>query len=451
MTRGAEKFSMLVVDDEEKIRHAMERFFIAKNYDLSFASQGAEALDILKSKQVDLMLLDLKMPEVDGMEVLRQIQPMMNRLKVIILTGHGGVEDAVEAIKLGASDFLEKGGPPEILGSRVANAHALWLAEQENRQLKNAVPGTFSYEGLIGESPPVAKLKEMIVRVGPSEVSVLIQGESGTGKELVARAIHHHSNRCNAPLVAVDCAAISETVLESELFGHTKGAFTGADRAAQGLIRSAHSGTLFLDEIGELSMNVQAKLLRTIQERVVRPVGSTRNHEVDIRIIAATNRNLLEEIPAGRFRQDLYYRLSAVTLTSPPLRERGDDIRELTSHLIFQHSPDGQEVPEISEDAMACLTHYEWPGNIRELENTLQGALVFSQGPQITLADLPEALTGMASGAGESLGRPGSLAFYEFQAIKNALKQADNNRRKAAAILDIAEATLYRKIKQYKL
>lgn len=450
MKQGIEKFAMLVVDDEEKTLHAMERFFIAKNYDLAFASNGTQALEILGHQRIDLMLLDLKMPEMDGLEVLRQIQHLMNRLKVIILTGHGGVGDAVEAIKLGASDFLEKGGPPEILGSRVANAHALWEAQEENRQLRDNLPKEFSFEGLIGDSQPVAKLKEMIVRVAPSEASVLIQGESGTGKELVARAIHHHSGRRKAPLVAVDCAAISETVLESELFGHTKGAFTGADRVAQGLIRSAHTGTLFLDEIGELSMNVQAKLLRTIQERVVRPVGSTQNHGVDIRIIAATNRNLLEEIPAGRFRQDLYYRLSAVTLTSPPLRERGEDIQVLTDYFLRIHTPENTQVPKLSPDAMVCLTHHEWPGNIRELENTVQGALVFCRGGEITLADLPEALTGMAPEPGASA-LPGTLAFYEFQAIKNALNQAGNNRRKAAGILDIAEATLYRKIKQYKL
>ncbi len=444
------KFSLLIVDDEQKMLTAMERFFISYNFNLNFAINGEQALHFLSKKTIDLMLLDIKMPGMDGLEVLKEAKAINPDVKVIILTGHGGIAEAVEALKLGASDFLEKGGPPEILQSRVMTAVDLWKARQENQNLKQGLSQSFQFEGLVGESPAIQKLKEMIVRVAPSEASVLIQGESGTGKELIAQAIHYHSLRAKGPIVAVDCAAISETVLESELFGHAKGAFTGADKSALGLIRSADKGTLFLDEIGELSSAVQAKLLRTIQERIVRPVGSTKTVPVDIRIIAATNRTLLDEIPAGSFRQDLYYRLSAVTLTSPPLRERDQDIRLLADYLIKKHHAKDSEHPAVTEEALACLFNYEWPGNIRELENTIQGALIFSDDSEVKPGDLPEAITGQKQESSQIF-PVGTLAYYEYQAIKNALKQTDNNRRKAAAMLDIAEATLYRKIKQFDL
>jgi len=446
----SKRFSLLVVDDEQSMLTAMERFFIKYDFNMSLAINGEQALHYLSTKEIHLMLLDIRMPGMDGLEVLKETKIINPDVNVIILTGHGGIAEAVEALKLGASDFLEKGGPPEILKSRVMSAVDLWKARRENQNLKQGLSQSFQFEGLVGQSMPVQKLKEMIARVAPSEASVLIQGESGTGKELVAQAIHHHSSRVKGPIVAVDCAAISETILESELFGHEKGAFTGADKSALGLIRSADKGTLFLDEIGELSSVVQAKLLRTIQERIVRPVGSTKTFPVDIRIIAATNRTLLDEIPAGSFRQDLYYRLSAVTLTSPPLRERDQDIRLLVDHLIKKHPVKDSEYPGITEEALSSLFNYEWPGNIRELENTIQGALVFSDGVEIKLGDLPEPITGQKQEASQIF-PVGTLAYYEYQAIKNALKQTDNNRRKAANMLDIAEATLYRKIKQFDL
>lgn len=447
---SSDRFSLLIVDDEQKMLSAMERFFISYGFDLNFARNGEQALHYLSKKEIHLMLLDLKMPGMDGIEVLKEARNIQEDVKVIILTGHGGIAQAVEALKLGASDFLEKGGPPEILQSRVMSTVELWKANKENRNLKQGLPQSFHFKGFVGESPAVLKTKEMIVRVASSDASVLIQGESGTGKELVAQAIHHHSLRAKGPMIAVDCAAISETVLESELFGHTKGAFTGADKPVLGLIRAADKGSLFFDEIGELSMAVQAKLLRTIQERIVRPVGSTTTYPVDIRIIAATNRTLLDEIPVNGFRQDLYYRLSAVTLTSPPLRERDQDIRLLVAHFIKKHHTNGDDLPRVNEEAMSYLINYEWPGNIRELENTIQGALVFSNGLEIKPGDLPESLTGQKLEPAQLI-PVGTLAYYEYQAIKNALKQMDNNRRKAAVMLDIAEATLYRKIKQFNL
>ncbi len=445
------RFSVLVVDDEQDMLHSMKRFFRPFDFNLDFALNGEEALHIISKKPVNLMLLDLKMPGMNGLEVLKQARQIDEGIKIIIHTAHGAIADAVEALKMGASDFLEKGNSPEILRARIKNAYELWETQQENRQLKKNVLQSFNFDGFIGESPPVQKLKEMIARVAPSDASVLIQGESGTGKELVAQAIHHHSQRKNGPVVVVDCAAISETVLESELFGHSKGAFTGADTPAVGLIRSADKGTLFLDEIGELSTSVQGKRLRTIQEREVRPVGSTKSYPVDIRIIAATNRTLLDEISTGGFRQDLYYRLSAVTLTSPPLRTRGiSDIKLLVEYFLKKLPHKSNNITEITKSSIQCLADYDWPGNIRELENTIQSALVFSNGSEITLEDLPELLSCKNSEI-ENISPEGTLAYYELQAIKNALKQSDNNRRKAANILDIAEATLYRKIKQFNL
>lgn len=454
MPDSLRQFSILIVDDEKAIISSLTRRFIRSNFLISSACDGTGALKILAEKTFDLMILDLKMPGMDGISVLKKAQAIVPGIKVIIQTGYGGVSEAVEAIKLGASDFLQKGDSPEILSLRVGKIYELWLLEQENINLRRHSGAEFSYPRLIGSSDKVLRLKDMIVRVAPTDTTVLIQGESGTGKELIARAIHHHSERADQPFVAVDCAAINETVIESELFGHTKGAFTGADSATQGLIRAADKGTLFLDEIGELSLPMQAKFLRTLQERMVRPVGSTRSFPVDIRIVAATNRNLLDEITAGEFRQDLYYRISSVTLVSPPLRERNEDILLLARRILSEALPG--KVAEISPEARTALCSYEWPGNVRELENVLRGALVFADREKIRLEDLPELVAGSAGSepvavapAGEQAS--GTLASYELLAIKNALHQAGSNRRVAAQILDIAESTLYRKIKQYNL
>ena len=452
MANSFRQFSILIVDDEKEIISSLVRLFARNDFQVLSAVDGSRGLEILAAEHVDLLILDLKMPGMDGISVLKKALEIKPGLKVIIQTGYGGVGEAVEAIKLGASDFLQKGDSPEILRLRVGKVHQLWLLEQENSDLRSGSGPQFSYSGLLGESAKVQRLKDMIVRVGPTDTTVLIQGESGTGKELVARAIHHHSLRKDQPFVAVDCAAINETVIESELFGHTKGAFTGADSATQGLIRAAEQGTLFLDEIGELSLPMQAKFLRTLQERVVRPVGSTRSYPVDIRIVAATNRNLLDEVAAGAFRQDLYYRISSVTLVSPPLREREQDILLLAQRILAEAA--AGSAPELTSAAKTALLSYEWPGNVRELENVLRGALVFAEGGTICAEDLPQPIAECSteelpvSGSGQSTG---TLAAYELLAIKNALQQAGNNRRVAAQILDIAEATLYRKIKQYHL
>jgi len=445
------RFSLLIVDDEQDVQSAMRRYFGRAPYRLLFADNGEGALDMLSRNSVSLMLLDLKMPGMDGLEVLRTVMAERPELKVIMLTGHGGVQEAVAAMKLGAVDFFEKAISPDVLKKKVDQLHAMWQLEQENRLLRDRLDARFRFEALIGESPPMLKLKDMIARIAPTDTSVLIQGESGTGKELIAQAIHHHSIRKQEVFIPVDCAAINETVMESELFGHTKGAFTGADQATLGLIRSADKGTLFLDEIGELSVAMQAKLLRTLQERTVRPVGSTKMIPVDIRIVAATNRNLVEAIAEGGFRQDLYYRLSAVTLHAPPLRERGDDILLLSQHLANRLGREGLAPKQLSDQALTVLNSYQWPGNVRELENVIRSAMAFCADDMIRPDDLSIITTPPASPHGTISPATASMADYEAEAIRNALEQTSGSRREAAKMLGISEATLYRRIKQYNL
>lgn len=441
---------MLIVDDEENIRMAMKRFFAKKPYRMLFAEDGRKALDCLENSRVDLMVLDLKMPGMNGFEVLNEVVDSHPDTKVIILTGHGGIQDAVKAIKLGAADFIEKSAVLGLLKKKISHIHQMWEIEQENSQLRRQVAGQFQFDELIGHSSAMLHMKGLIARVGASDASVLIQGESGTGKELVAQAVHHHSAMKSNPFIPVDCGAINETVMESELFGYSKGAFTGADHPALGLIRSADKGTLFLDEVGELPMSMQVKLLRTIQERKVRPVGATRTIPVDIRIVAATNRNLLEAVALGTFRQDLYYRLSAITLQVPPLRERNDDIIPLAHHFIDKYSRKGK-TKRLSEKSRSLLLSYNWPGNVRELSNAIQCALALSLADTIQPADLSGISLSAAFALDEAPADNTSIAEYEKAAIRKALDQTSGRRRSAARLLNISEATLYRRIKQYNL
>lgn len=450
MTEAREAFTILIVDDEVAILDSLKRVFRKSAYRILLAEDGRKGLALLDSTRVDLLLLDLKMPGLDGFEVLARAMKSRPDLKVIIQTAHGGVQEAVRAVRQGALDFLIKGESVEVLHNRIRQVFEHWQLEQENEALRRLNAGRFEFDQLIGESAAMVQLKQMISRVAPTDATVLVQGESGTGKELIAQALHHHSDRRHRPFVAIDCASISESVLESELFGHERGAFTGADAPFQGVIRAAHTGTLFLDEIGEISSAVQAKLLRVIQERCIRPVGSTRFHKVDVRIIAATNRNLLAEVAVSAFRQDLYYRLSTITLTAPPLRKREHDIFLLTEYYLEQCSASLGRRITMSEAALERLARYEWPGNVRELDNVLRGAAVFSTTGMIGVEDLPPAL-GATVAPVEQVVRPLTLEAMEKEAIRNALALCGNNRKEAVQMLAISEATLYRKIKKYGL
>jgi DNA-binding NtrC family response regulator len=449
MDSSTELFTMLIADDELAVLNAHERFFSRSGYRLLLAENGAKCLNLLAANHVDLMLLDLKMPDVDGLEVLERAKSMRPNLKVIIQTGHGGIHEAVNAMRKGALDFLVKGDPVQILSNRVRQVYEIWRLEQESSALRKMNKNTFCFDALIGNSPPMQRLKNLIVRVAPTDTTVLIQGETGTGKELIAQALHYHSDRKDKPFVAVDCASISESILESELFGHEKGAFTGAEMATRGLIRSADTGTLFLDEIGEIPPSVQAKLLRTIQEFAVRPVGSTKTYQADIRIIAATNRNLLDEVACKNFRQDLYYRISTVTLTAPPLRERIGDIDLLAEHILNQQAPVHGKPVEISREAHEALEMYNWPGNIRELENVLRKATVFSESNVLSIDDMPSEMQELYGRCNRQIEKT-TVAEFEKEAIKKALSLA-SNRKDALDMLDISEATFYRKIKKYNL
>lgn len=443
-------FTIMIVDDEINILKSMKRYLSKFRYRIMMAEGGEKAISTIKNNRIDLIILDLKMPDISGFEVLDHVKNHFPNTKVIIQTGHGGIKEAVLAMKKGAYDFLVKGEPIEIIQQKIEKTYERWVLERENMALKSTKQCLFDFEELVGESHPMQVLKNMIARVAPTDTTVLIQGESGTGKELIAKALHYHSTRKNKPFIAVDCAAISESLLESELFGHEKGAFTGADNASQGLVRAANSGTLFLDEIGEISSQVQAKLLRTIQEKTVRPVGSTRTFQADVRIIAATNRNLLDMVTTSHFRQDLFYRLSTVTLTAPPLRERNKDIILLANYILNQCKNFGGKNVKASQACVEILLNHDWPGNVRELDNVLRGAAVFTDSCSLEPDDLPEYLKSSIKTLPNEPKKT-SVAASEKEAIKKALHLSNNNRKDALKMLGISSATLYRKIKKYNL
>lgn len=425
----------------------MKRSLEMKSFQVELAENSDQALEILAARSINLILMDIEMPGKSGLSLLKDVVRLYPDIPVLMLSAHGKVDYAVQAIKIGADDFLEKPFPTKQLIKRLEPYVALW---QQKSNSEATGKSNFQFEEMIGESPAVQRLKSLIVRVAASDASVLLLGESGTGKELAAKAIHAHSPRQKGPFVAVDCGALNETVLESELFGHIKGAFTGAESSSLGLIRAADGGTLFLDEIGELPHGMQVKLLRTLQEKVVRPVGEQKSHAVDIRVVAATNKDLEAEAREGGFRHDLYYRIAAIPLQLPPLCERERDIPLLAHHFLALENINS--VRSIATEAMQLLNGYHWPGNIRELQNVLHRAVAFCETDTITADDLPAtiALTS-PTGLSPELPVDDTLAAYELLAFKNALKKCDGNRRCAAALLGISEATLYRKMKQFDI
>ena len=348
---------------------------------------------------------------------------------------------------------MEKPISPEGLRFCLAQLFEKWKAKKVERTPGFKIQSRFGYDQLVGRSKLLKQLKQIIAQVGPTDAPVLIQGHTGTGKELVARAVHYHSRRSQKNFMPVDCAAISETVIESELFGHVKGAFTGAHISTLGIIRSADRGTLFLDEIGELPQSIQAKLLRTIQEREVRPVGSTKRYPVDIRVIAATNRDLEEEVLEGRFNEALFYRLNVVNMNVPPLKDRKEDIPLLAEHFAKRFAFTDSQVKDISPEALECLKAYDWPGNIRELENVIQRAIALGSKNLIRTWDLPKKIYALSAKTSQTHSKPtrGTLAWYEKKAIQNALVKCSGNRKNAAMLLNIGEATIYRKIKKYQI
>lgn len=441
-------FEILVVDDDQRMRQLMGEILTEEGYEVTSVGDGREALLLLKEKEFDVLVTDLKMPYVDGIELLAFARKVQPDCPVVMVTAHGTVESAIEAMKKGAYDYLQKPFEPDELQLLVARAvERRWLRRQ-NRQLAEEVK-KLGGDDFVGTSRGIAAMKGLAEKVAPLDTTVLIQGETGTGKELVAKMLHRKSRRAKGVFLPVHCGALAETLLESELFGHEAGAFTGAQAEKKGLFESAAKGTIFLDEINSTSPALQVKLLRVLQEGTVMRVGSSRPIAVDVRVIAATNADLAKEVTAGRFRQDLYYRLNVVTIAIPPLRERREDIPLLAHHFLhrFAHKF-GKELESFAPPVMEALMAYGWPGNVRELENVVERAVIMEGNREISLDSLVDELKG---GPVDPLSCLGLMRLEEMEKflIARTLRLLDGQKAKAAEALGIDGTTLWRKMKRY--
>jgi len=452
--------TILVVDDEKNYLLVLSAVLEEEGYEVLTALGGHEALEIQKSSDIDLILSDMKMPTMDGIELLENIKALDPDLPVIVMTAHGTIDKAVEAMQKGAYSYILKPFDNERLTIYVKKAVAMFQVVKENRRLRETVESQYRFGNFIGKSKPIRDVFEMIRKVAPSNATVLIEGESGTGKELVAKSIHFNSPRRNKPFIAVNCSALAESLLESELFGHEKGAFTGAVARKKGRFELADSGTLFLDEIGELSQNLQVKLLRVLQEKTFELVGGIRPITADIRVIAATNKILKEEMISGRFREDLFYRLNVVRIVLPPLKQRKEDIRLLVNHFIEKFAPERKvDVPVkgVDQEVDRLFFDYSWPGNVRELENLIEQVMILCPNDTIRVSDLPMDFIDNAQNALHLEGIPSDATLYDTLAtiekamIERALKMADNVQAHAAAMLGIGKSGLNQKIKKYNL
>ncbi len=442
---------ILIIDDEDAIRDSCTQVLSREGYQVDTAADGREGLKKFRQHRADAVLLDLKLPGWHGMKVLQKINQAAPEIPVIIITGFASIESAVDTIKRGAFDYLAKPFSPEEL--RVMLEKALAGKKPETSPQTGAGEEFEEFDMVVGRSREMAKVVDLVKRVSATESTVLITGESGTGKELLAREIHKHSLRRNAPFVVVDCGALVETLFESELFGHVKGSFTGAHETKHGRFEVANGGTIFLDEISNIGMNIQAKLLRVIQEREVTRIGSNQPIKVDVRILAATNVSLTECVRKGEFREDLFYRLSVVPLHIPPLRDRKQDIPPLVEHFLEKYNRKAMKrIHSLSSDAMNALMEYDWPGNIRELENTTERAVVLSTSDEIKLKDLIyHGIGSDQSFLPPADGQFKSLKKVEKDYIQSALRAQNFNKSKTARILKIDRKTLYSKIKKYKI
>ena len=443
MTQPIEKASILVVDDVPNTVEILERNLTAEGYSVFTAGGVPEAIRITESTPIDLVITDLKMPKVSGIDLVRHVRENLKDTEVIMITGYPSIEGAVNAVKMGAEEYLPKPFTDEELLSAVRRALNKQRMRRAGRAAVWATPPR-SY-GLIGESPPIREVFKAISKAASASATVLITGESGTGKELVARAIHYSSKRSSAAFVPVNCGGIPEGLLESELFGYVKGAFTGADESRAGFFQTADGGTIFLDEISETSLGMQVKLLRVLQDREIYMVGANRGRRVDIRVLASTNKALPDLVARGLFREDLYFRLNVITIELPPLRDRGDDILLLTHHFVRKYGKElGRPTPRFSDEALNLLRNgYHWPGNVRELENAIHRLLVMTEGDSICVPDLPAPLR-FSAPRRQDLTRP--LAEVEAEYIRNVLASLDGNKTKAAEILQIDRKTLRKKL-----
>ncbi|VEN73906.1 Regulatory protein AtoC [Candidatus Desulfarcum epimagneticum] len=452
--------TILIVDDEKNYTRVLSAVLEEEGFEALSANSGAEALDILRHSDVDLILTDMKMSSMDGIALLEKIKETDPDLPVVMMTAHGTVEKAVEAMQKGAYSFLQKPFDNQQLLVYIHKAIAMFRVVKENRRLISDASSRYGFGSIIGKSKAMRDIFETIRKVAPAPATVLIEGDSGTGKELVARAIHLNSPRRDRPFIAVNCGALAENLLESELFGHERGAFTGASAMKKGRFEMADTGTLFLDEIGELTPYLQVKLLRILQERVFERVGGVKTISIDIRLIAATNKRLKDEMEAGRFREDLYFRLNVVRIGLPPLRERKEDIRLLTDHFIkkyAEHRHLNRPVLGVDPEVGRLFDQCRWPGNIRELENVIEQAMILCPGETITASDLPK---DFMENLGETPGVEGipedaklveTLSAIEKKMIQRALRLSDNVQSQAAGLLGIGKSGLSKKMKKYEI
>ncbi|HSB77951.1 MAG TPA: sigma-54 dependent transcriptional regulator [Candidatus Methylomirabilis sp.] len=443
--------NVLVVDDERPTRLLMEKELPRAGCEVTTAESGEQALEQLRNQDFDVVLLDLKMPGIGGMEALRRLRESGVSAEVVILTGHPDVNTAIEAMKLGAYDYLTKPFKLAEVEAVVQRAVERKRLQKENLALRRMVAQRVPLTPILGQSQAMTAVLERIERIASSEANVLIEGESGTGKGLIAQAIHGKSARAAGPFLVINCSGFQDQLLESELFGHEKGAFTGAGSLKQGLFEVADRGTLFMDEVAEMSPAMQAKLLQVLDTRELRRVGGTRVHRVDVRIVAATNKDLFREVKEGRFREDLYYRLNVVNVTLPPLRERREDIPLLIQHFLRHLQGSGKREKVISPEALQRLQDYAWPGNVRELANAVERLLILAPGEVIGLEDLPPNIrSGIAAGSSRP-GGPASLSEIERQHIIRVLSETRGKKMQAARLLGIDLKTLNKKIKDYRI
>lgn len=463
----SEPVRILLIEDDESLRANVTRYLEDKGYEVHGYHSAEDAIPAAESRDYPIALVDYRLPGMDGIEFVRMMRASVPQLPCVIMTAHGDVQSAIEAMKAGAEQFLEKPVDPATMIELIERSTEKGMLRDEVERLRGELDQRYGFEQIIGNSPTMRAVFDRIKLAAPTQSTVLITGETGTGKELVARAIHNNSTRKKRPFVAVNCAALPDSLIESELFGHEKGAFTGATSTKKGYFEAAGGGTLFIDEIGELALPLQAKLLRALEQRLVTRVGSTTEIPVDVRILAATNRDLREASAAGEFRDDLFYRLSVVTIDLPPLRDRKGDIPLLVAHFLRELAIEHQrDITEIADEAIDAFEHYPWPGNVRELRNTLESVVVLSTAASLSLDDLPaHILRGEspdhlpeARAAGDSTADPSSAAVsyegktleqVEKEVILQALERSGGNKTQAARDLGIAVRTIQRKLHQY--
>lgn len=452
MSLAPQQMELLLVDDDNDLRVSIARRLKRQGHTVRDSERPSEGIELARKRHFDVALIDLSMPEMDGIELLKRLKEIEPACQVVMLTGEATVETAVNALKLGAFDYVTKPCPFDELHAILTKAWEYQQLGQENVQLRAALHRAAPASEIVGESARIQHVLRLIEKTAPTDSPVLIFGESGTGKELVARAIHRHSHRAHKPMVTINCAALQETLLESELFGHEKGAFTGASAAKLGLFEVANGGTLFVDELGELASALQAKLLRVLEDGSLRRVGSTREQKVDVRVIAATNRDLQQEVDERRFREDLFYRINVLAIELPTLRDRRDDIPLLIDHFLGRS---GHGNWQITDDARNAMCNYAWPGNVRELSNIIERATILSDENRITITDLPETIgrcTGDMSGIDKrSDDEIDNLEERERRHVARVLQREHGSRKRTAELLGINRRSLYRLIEKYGL